>query len=388
MISQINRFIRPCLALLASLFFFTAGAQADSCHIRISVITCAPGEELYALFGHTALRITDSTKGEDVVFNYGTFDFSDPDFYAKFVRGKLDYFLNPEYYHDFIRFYREEQRGITEQELKLTCAEKQAVIEALRVNLQPANKYYKYDFLFDNCTSRVRDLLQKHIPGLTMQTQLTAPGTTFRHMIHTYLDNGGQPWSKLGIDILLGSRMDRAVTVQESMFLPDFLMKGVDSATRQGTSVVSARKQLFTSTPVSHKQNKWVPLLVFSLFAFGVLLLSRWKSKTGKALTRIADSVLLYLTGLTGLLLLFMWFFTDHVACVNNYNLLWMLPTNLVAGFFLWKRPNWLKKYFLYAGFLQIAILFAWLFLPQQLNISLVPVVLLLAYRYYQLSAN
>lgn len=376
------------IALLALLTGNTAYTQTDSCRLRISVLTCSPGAELYSIFGHTAIRVIDSTQGEDVVFNYGTFDFSDPDFYTKFIRGKLDYFLNPEPYREFIRFYQEEQRSITEQELLLSCQEKLALRQALEVNLLGANKYYKYDFLFDNCTTRVRDQLQKHIPGLVMQTPLTAPGTTFRNMIHSYLDNGGQPWSKLGIDILLGSRMDKAVTVNESMFLPDFLLKGIDSARKGAQPLVATKKDLFVASPVSTAQNKWIPLLAFSLLGLAILLLSKWKHKSGKAVMRIIDSILLYVTGLTGCLLVFMWFGTDHSACAANYNLLWALPTNLVAGCYVWKKPSWIKKYFLYAGFLQIGTLLGWLFLPQQLNISLVPVVLLLAYRHFQLAAN
>lgn len=380
--------MRFSLLLLACTLFIGTYAQTDSCRLRISVLTCSPGAELYSIFGHTAIRITDSTRGEDVVFNYGTFDFGDPDFYSKFVRGKLDYFLNPEYYQEFIRFYQEEQRSITEQELQLSCAEKLALVQALKVNLQGANKYYKYDFLFDNCTTRVRDLLEKHIPGLVIQTRLTPPGTTFRHMIHGYLDNGGQPWSKLGIDILLGSRMDHVVTVNESMFLPDFLLKGVDSANKSGQQLVAAKKELFVATPIPSHQNKWIPLLYFSIFGFVVLLLSQWKHERGKAIIRVIDSIILYITGLIGCLILFMWFGTDHTACASNYNLLWALPTNLVAGCYVWKKPSWIRKYFLYAGFLQIGILLGWLFLPQQLNISLVPVVLLFAYRNFQLAAN
>ncbi|BAV04198.1 protein of unknown function [Filimonas lacunae] len=371
------------LAISTSLAF----GQPDSCRLRISVITCAPGAELYSLFGHTALRITDSTRHQDVVFNYGTFDFSDPDFYSKFVRGKLDYFLNPEPFDGFMQFYQEEQRGITEQELNMTCAEKQALLEALKTNLQGSNKYYKYDFLFDNCTSRVRDQVQHNIPGVTMQAPLVPEGTTFRNMIHVYLDNGGQPWSKLGIDLLLGSRMDRPVTVNESMFLPDYLLKGVDSAKKgDKTPLVLQKKQLFSASPDLSPQNKHVPLIVFSVIAVVVLLLSQWKQKAGTTLMLIIDSIGLYVTGLVGVLLLFMWFCTDHVACAANYNLLWALPTNLLAGFFIYKRPTWVRKYFLYLAFLQIAVLVAWIFLPQQLNIAFLPVVIITAWRSFQLT--
>lgn len=383
-------FITAILILIISFRPFNTAAQdSSSCGLRISLITCAPGAELYSLFGHTALRIVDSTHHNDVVFNYGTFDFGDPNFYTKFVRGKLDYFLNPEPFSEFMEFYKEEQRGITEQILNLTCEEKHALLQALMINLQGANKYYKYDFLFDNCTTRVRDQLQKHIAGVTMNAQLVPAGTTFRNMIHYYLDKGGQPWSKLGIDFLLGSRIDRPVTVNESMFLPDYLLKGTDSALKADHApLVATKKELFTASPDLAPQSKWVPLILFSVIAFIVFLLSQWKAPAGKNIVIIIDSAGIFLTGLTGVLLLFMWFGTDHGSCAANYNLLWALPTNLIAGFFLYKRPHWVKKYFTYVAYLQLALLACWLFLPQQLNIAFIPVVIIMAYRNFQLAKN
>lgn len=375
--------------LLALLISYSSFAQADSCRLRISVLTCSPGEELYSIFGHTAMRVTDGATGRDIVFNYGTFDFDEPGFYIKFIRGKLNYFLSVEDYAEFIQFYQYDQRGITEQVLDIPCEQKQILYKALVTNLQGSNRYYKYDFLFDNCTSRIRDQIQHNVSGVQMQSRLTEPGTTFRNMIHGYLDKGGQPWSKLGIDIFLGSKMDRPVTINESMFLPDFLMMELDSA-RQATSgpLLSSSRQVLTPAPFTSKQNKWMPLLIFSIIAFCILLLSQLKNKAGRVIIRLIDSLLLYLTGLAGILLLIMWFATDHVACANNWNLLWALPTNFVAAFYLWKKPVWVKKYFTFAGFLQISLLLGWIFLPQHLNIALVPIVLIMAYRHFQLAAN
>jgi hypothetical protein len=365
-------------------------AQApDTCHLKISVLTCSPGAELYSTFGHTAIRVTDSTRSSDIVFNYGTFDFSDPDFYLKFVRGKLNYFLSVESYRDFVQFYQEEQRSVTEQVLQLTCAEKLKLYSALQVNLQGSNRYYKYDFLFDNCTTRVRDQVQQNSTAFTITGSLTPERTTFRNMLHGYLDKGGQPWSKLGIDILLGSLLDDTVTVQQSMFLPDYLEKGLAAAVKPGKApLINATIPVYQAQPLSSPQNRWIPLLAFSICGFAVLLLSQLKGRTAHFIVRLIDSLLLYITGLAGFLLLFMWFGTEHRLCSYNYNLLWALPTHFIAAFFIWNRPVWVKKYFRLAGFLQIGLLLGWLFLPQHLNIALVPVVLIMAYRCFQLAAD
>ena len=209
--------------LFACLLMPVAGkGQTDSCDITISLLTATPGEELYSTFGHSALRVRDPNAQTDWVFNYGTFDFNEPGFYTKFIRGKLMYYLSVEEFPSFMYGYELEGRGITEQILHFTCQQKEKVMELLRQNTLPQNRYYKYDFLFDNCTTRLRDLIASadssvHFPPVLQQPR------TFRNLIHFYLDENHKPWSKLGIDILLGARTDAVMTPWEVMFLPDFL---------------------------------------------------------------------------------------------------------------------------------------------------------------------
>lgn len=154
-----SRRILIALLLLAS--FQCSHAEGASSRLRISLLTCSPGKDLYAVFGHSALRIVDSVVGTDIVYNYGTFDFDDPDFYTKFVRGKLRYFLSQAHFADFMYEYDYFKRPVTEQVLKLTDAEKIALQKAIFDNLREENRYYQYDFLFDNCTTRLRDLIFK-----------------------------------------------------------------------------------------------------------------------------------------------------------------------------------------------------------------------------------
>lgn len=382
------------MALLVLLFTLLTGAITaqtnDSCHLRISVLTCAPGEELYSTFGHSAIRVVDSAHRQDLVFNYGTFDFDAPGFYTNFLLGKQQFALSVSDFSYFMPEYVEEKRSVTEQVLLLSCEEKIRLFEALKLNYQPENRFYKYDFFFDNCTTRIGLLLKKNVSGYTVPKPVAPPGTTFRNLIHGYLDQGGEPWSKLGIDILLGSPIDKVATTEQALFLPEYMMKGI------GTAVTPARPQgvvetthpLFEAQAPFTAQGKYVPLIIFSIFALVILVLSPMTNKVARTIVRLADTLLLCITGLAGCMLLFMWLGTDHAICRNNFNLLWALPTNIIAGFFIRRKPSWVRKYFLAAAFIQVLTLLLWRVWPQQLNIALVPVVILLAFRYIQLAKN
>lgn len=369
------------LALTLVSFWSFSFAQRDSSRLRISILTCDPGNELYSLFGHTALRIQDSTRQTDWVYNYGTFDFNDPDFYSKFVKGKLDYFLSVEDLPSFLYEYQVTHRNVIEQVLLISEESKQAIKNALDSNLLGKNRYYKYDFLYDNCTTRIRDILEKHA-GLTVNRQLASTGTSFRDMIHAYLDRGGMGWTKVGMDMLLGRPSDKKVTIQESLFLPDYLLKGIDSS----SNLPSHKRMLdMQGYGGNNKPVNW-PLWVLSLSAAMLLLVSYLRNKQAMRITRMADFSLLLATGLLGCLFLFTWFGTDHGAFAENYNLLWALPTQAIAAFYLWRKPKWLSLYFLACSIVYGGLLAAWFWLPQHLNPALIPLTLLLFIRSVRLS--
>jgi hypothetical protein len=374
--------VKKILFFLFIFFFAQQITAQDSSRLRISLLTCAQGDELYSVFGHTALRIIDSAHQTDIVYNYGTFDFNDPDFYSKFTRGTLDYMLSAYSFQDFMSEYYAEKRNVTEQELILTDEAKKSLRNALNENMIGAARYYKYVFNYNNCTSRIRDLLFIYT-GLKPDRQLVPTGTTFRNMLHEALDNGDQPWSKLGIDIVLGSRIDHPITISESMFLPEYLMKGVDSSVHSKN--VLREKTIIYNANLPQKQRHHWPSYLFLLMAALIILISLGKSKMAKSITRFFDITIFLLTGLIGCFLLFMWFGTGHKACAWNYNLLWALPTNLIVVFALWKNPLWLKKYFSFCVIIYLVTLIGWFFLPQQFNIALLPVVLLLLQRSWQL---
>jgi hypothetical protein len=375
--------------LIIFLFFFfpfySLFAQTDStndtnCRLRISLLTCTPGKELYSTFGHSALRVTDTSTGADLIFNYGTFDFDDPAFYSKFTRGKLLYFVSVDKFENFLEEYKYEQRGITEQVLNLSCSEKQNLVAALQENAKEENKYYKYDFVYDNCTTRLRDIVFKNARGST-GTKNIRPGNkvTFRNLIHEYLDKSYQYWSKLGIDVLMASPADKKISNHEAMFLPDYLLKGFDSTTVNNKPLVSEKMEILKPTLEVNKSPLLSPFAIFAILFLLIAVLS-FSKIAGKFLA-VFDFLLFFLSGVLGILILFMWFGTDHQACRNNFNIAWAFPFHFIIVFFIYRKWNWLRYYFLINAILLLLLLIFWKWLPQEMNNALLPVVALLMLR-------
>lgn len=363
---------------------FSANAQLDSsgtqgCNLRISLLTCSPGTELYSTFGHSALRVIDSSANSDIVFNYGTFYFEDPQFYSKFIRGKLLYFVSVTSFPDFMVQYQYEARGVIEQVLNLSCDEKQNLFKALIENAKEENKYYKYDFVYDNCTTRLRDIVKRESkePFITNDIR-PDEATTFRSLIHDYLDKGKEYWSKFGIDILLGSPLDKKISNEEAMFLPDYLMKGFDSTKTGEKSLVIEKKVLMQPTVQPKKITLFTPIVVFSILFLLILILSFLKSTN--TFFKYFDFLFFFLTGALGVLLLFMWFGTDHATCKYNFNLLWAFPAHIAGAFFLNKKSNWVKFYLRITVILiLILLIIGWYF--QDLNTASIQIANILLLR-------
>lgn len=357
-------------------------AQNDSCHLRISLLTASPGEDLYSTFGHSALRVIDSVSNTDIVYNYGTFDFEEPGFYMKFTRGKLMYYLSRDYFESFKANYQAENRTLTEQVLNLNCEEKSNIINLLNDNLLPQNLYYKYDFLFDNCTTRLRDLLEKTTEGNVHFGEVLQTKKTFRNLIHEYLNYNDKQWSKLGIDILLGSNTDAIMQPREVMFLPDYLMKTLDNSTIDSRPLVSEKQSLYKIDYSGNQKNNLThPFFIFlSLFVL-IAFMSFSKNALLQKFLYSFDGFLFFITGLLGFLLIFMWFGTDHLMCKNNYNLLWAWPTHVVAAFYIHSKRSFAKKYFLGFAIFNLAVVGFWFLLPQQMNVGLIPIIGILILR-------
>ena len=214
------------LALLLSFGMQPLNAQQDS--VKVSLLTCAPGTEIYALFGHTALRYEDPAHGQDIVFNYGIFDFNTPNFIFRFVKGETDYKLGVAPYESFEWQYAMRGSSVYQQTLNLTSAEKQKLWDLLEENYRPENRVYRYNFFYDNCTTRARDRFEECIDG-----KVTYPegkeGLSFRDIVHQYTK--GHEWDELGIDMCLGSEADVPIDARKQMFAPFYLLEAAKNAT-------------------------------------------------------------------------------------------------------------------------------------------------------------
>ena len=380
----ISIFVFGCIMMQAS-------AQSDSCKLRISLLTCSPGSELYSVFGHSALRIIDSTVGTDIVYNFGTFNFGDPDFYSKFVMGRLMYYVNQESFSSFKAEYEYDRRGIIEQVLSFNCAEKKSIQEKLFINVREENKYYKYDFLKDNCTTRLRDI----IFGVRNQQAYralfaTKTNSSYRDYLHVYLDKANMDWTKLGIDLLIGLDGEQIMNSNEAMYLPDYLMKGVSASEGRGIKLVLAENNLLPDLQSKSTENPFIqtPLFFFLLLFVFYIVIGNLKSVRFEKIKRILDVFLFSLTGLLGFILLFMWLGTDHMSFRHNVNLIWAMPLNVVAVFFLGDKNAKFKKYFFYYSILTLFIIPLIFILPEAINPALYPLIILLSYRSWIIGRN
>ena len=367
------------LMVMVSQGVFSQGV-ALSQQSQISLITFGPDQgEFYEAFGHSAVRVVDPARGIDYAYNYGVFSFNQPNFYLNFTRGHLYYQLGVYPYPDFRDAYISVNRFVHEQVLQLTPGQKQKIVDYLEWNALPENKVYNYDYFFNNCSSRIRDVFADVLKGeIRFDGSYIKTDYTIRQLTDLYLDQ--QPWGDLGIDIGLGSTIDRKATPYEYMFLPDYLESGFDHAFVEvsGTSspLVKEKTVVFQALPEGQEWNWFHPWIVFGFLLVLALALAVFDLRR-KKLSTWFDVTFLWVTGFLGLFLLFLWFGTDHHACVKNYNLLWALPTHVFAGVLLLRKnkPAWLPGYFLATAGICLLLLLTWPVLPQFLNYFLIPYV-------------
>ena len=372
------------LFLLISSFSLMGQGRALSEQSEISLITVAPGEELYSSFGHSALWINDPATNVDVVFNYGVFDFETEGFYLKFMRGKLDYRLAAGRMKYLLRSSKEEERSVFQQVLNLTQDQKQAIYDYLLVNIRPENRYYRYDFFYDNCATRFRDLFEDVLKeGLKWERE--AEGITLRDYLDIYLAE--KPWQDFGIDLVLGAPTDKLATKADEMFLPDLLMYHVDEATVNGQALVQEKKTLYEApAKVSESAFTILPKYITWLICIlGIILSVRhFKSKLNDV---TFNRVYFFSTGIIGAIIFFLWFLSDHGATINNWNIIWANPLHLFLAFMLFKQParSWHTFYYAILGIACFLLLGFFYTLPQALHSAVFPLILYMAFKSFNL---
>ena len=314
------------LFLLSAICIVQVQAQALDTNalkprIQFSIITCAAGSDIYTTWGHTAVRVVDSVNNTDIVFNYGTFNFNEPNFIAKFVKGDLLYFVSVNNYADFLTEYQYEKRNVYEQVLKLSTAEKIKWYTALQVNMIGDNRFYLYNFITDNCTTRIKDGLFKN--SNFQPTSLSIK--SFRSEVVSAPYQQGLPWIGLGIDLLLGAYSDQKPSDYQAAFLPFLLHQQVATTGR----LVAKENVLKFATETATTGNTPFFILLFIVVVYAFF--SRWNSLTTQRLAKVMDVVLLLSFTLGGSLIVYMSLFSKHTACYQNYNLMWMHPLYLIA---------------------------------------------------------
>lgn len=369
------------LLLIALCQGISAQSRVLSPMAQISLLTCAPGEELYSAFGHSGIRVYDPILDIDTVYNYGTFDFDPPGFYVKFARGKLNYRIDKEPYDYFQRLYRYLNRSFSEQVFNLDSTQRQAYYAYLEYTFRPENRYYLYDFFFDNCATRIPDgLLTVLGDSLELYAPEESSGMTFRECIDGYL--GNLSWADYGIDLALGSVIDREMTNRQQTFHPDYLASYMDQAQiiRAGkpASFIS-RKQMVYESPNPQTPTPWFlkPVFLTGLLLAGLIFytIRSWKRKQ---LRYPVDGLFFILVGLGGLVLFLLWFGTEHTTTKANFNLLWLMPVHLILAPLLFRSypPRWLNIWFLISTVCSMMALVGWPLMPQSFSIAFLPLML------------
>lgn len=369
------------LFILLGLNTLALGQKSIPSNAQISVLTIGPGDNLNDAFGHNGIRI--KTTYSDIVYDFGRYNFEDPNFYLNFAKGKLNYLQGKAYTNNVLDFYKSENRSIKEQILNLDAKQKKTLHAFLEANYAKNKGAYLYDFFYDNCATKIRDVVELASSN-TIKYDLPTDykSQTFRDLIQNNLNRN--TWGSLGIDIALGAVIDREATPREHLFLPENIYKFFEKASINNQSLVSESKTL-------NQVNKskitgifiFSPLVILTLLASFIGFITYKDFKNSKR-SKWLDVSIHVILGSIGLLLCLLWFATDHSATANNYNLLWAFPISLIAV--IEANKNTPKKWFI--AYLKFCLLMLclltihWLTGVQEFAPVLIPILIALFVRY------
>lgn len=370
------------IIILFAILSITLHAQVQlNDSAKVSLFTVGPWDgAVYALYGHSAIQVKDDSTGVNAMFNYGFFDTSKPNFFYHFVRGETDYILGTTSYEAFVKEHQAKGLEIVEQELHMTQSEKQHLWNALYINSLPENRAYRYNFLFDNCATRPRDMIEKYVQGKIEYANDTKKHT-FRDLIHECVH--AYPWMQFGIDLIIGSPADTTISLREKMFLPAYLMQAIDGAKviKNDTTqyaLVAQKKIISEQTWKEAKINEWdvlSPNIVAFAVLFITLLISLFQFSTRRnILPKLYDTLLFGIVGIGGLIIGFLLFFSEHPAVAPNWNFVWMNVFALLFASFFWipSLRRLVKLYHLLNFFILTLFLALWWLLPQYIPLAAV----------------
>lgn len=352
---------------------------------QISLLTNAPWDEaVYTLFGHTSIRVYDPSRNIDVVFNYGIFNISKDNFIFLFVKGETDYIVMPIEYSRYLAEYKKIGVGVIEQVYNFTLKEKQEIFDALVINSLPENRVYRYNYFYDNCSTRPRNIVEKYVNGRVEYTP-TDKQQTYRDLVHECVNI--HPWVEFGIDLVIGADADKIITDRQKDFLPLYLMNANKGAEIKSDS--TERKLILSTVNVLEpvplvKDNIISPLTVGTILLVLTICLSVWVyCKKLSVLGKIFDTLLFLIAGLAGCIIFFLMFFSEHPCTYPNWNIIWLNPLQLIVALIFFVKPlSKCLSYYHFINFVALLLfLLAWCLTPQQLEIAFIPYILSLCIR-------
>ena len=367
------------LLVLFLLFVGILSTNASSMdRVRISLLTCAPGSEIYALFGHSAIRYENPDQQEDWVFNYGMFSFKDPNFVMRFVKGETDYQLGVIPFAYFEAEYAMRGSSVYQQVLNLTNDEKELLVNLLKENYLPANRVYRYNYFYDNCTTRARDKIEESIQGKVIYPK-NEKEVSFRDILHEFMVDSH--WSEFGIDLCLGSEADQPIDERKQMFAPFYMLGAARGAMihRGDTVVPLVLEEVKIVDAVLEDEPAFPlsPIFCSLLLLLVTMVVVAWSIRKGRSC--LAWNVLLFfLQGIGGCIIAFLFFFSLHPTVGSNWLLmlfnplpLLYLPVLIYRGVKHQKDPyHWFNLVCL------TSFMILMFFLPQEFNPTVVPLAL------------
>jgi hypothetical protein len=380
-------------AVLLFLFVFTKSFYAQvnlSVYSEVSIITAGPGQELYEAFGHSAIRIKDPVLQLDLIYNYGMFDFNAPNFELNFTKGNMVYSLARYEFKYFLASYKRDKRWVKQQVLNLTQPERQAFFIFLENNALSKNKNYNYDPYFDNCATKLRDITTSILGDkVILSDKSLDKNRSFRQLMDKEIP--WNTWGSFGINLALGSKLDQKADFTEYMYLPDYVHTIFKNSTlfikNQPKKLIKREDVLLDFEEQKQSISFLNPFLIFSIVCL-IGLFFTFSDFKKKKTSKWLDFILLFTSGIIGVLIIFLWFFTDHSTTPNNFNFLWAFAPNLVIAFLILKKQQqkWLNYYFKFLVFLLILIPLLWFLEVQLFPVSVIPLLIILFVRYLLLS--
>ena len=366
---------------LLVLIFFSPNIYANELEnknrYKISILSIGEGPSLVDAFGHTAIRVKDSELKNDVVFNFGVYDFNSPNFYSNFVKGRPEYKLGIQNYNNLTQNYIRQKRYIVEHQLNLDQNSIKIIIDLLVEKLN--DPYYIYDYFRDNCTTRAADIVIDKTNNKFKGNKLESEAIlSYRDLIHGKINENS--WAALGIDLCLGAIIDKKINTRETFFLPENLMNYLDLY--EG-DIIKRNIIYSPESEISYRENLPSPLLINLILSLIIVVITIFNFKSNKW-NKSLDTLIFLISGSIGILIIYLWFFSNHFAGAQNFNFLWAFPFNFALIFAIYKNkiPNWSIGYIKLLIILIILLFLHWTTGVQKYNLTLLPIFVALLIRY------